>query len=176
MKTSSLLCGYEAQTEQEVLAILDALIEKDDSFKDIYGIKKIYTKKTKECIGVGGLVRNKNFQSNYVVMSEIVLFLKSEYIGKGFGVFASMALFKEAQKLNNILIASVWEGNLSSKKLIEKNEMIFQGKTQKHYKDKSIEVCNYVKIPDKIIEELKNVNIFKFLVTNNLKINNISRF
>ena len=89
-----------------------------------------------------GLVRT---ESNF---TEGVILLKSKYIGSGIGFWAEKCLFENLERLNGVIIASVWEENKASIKLMKKNGMSFVKKSIKSYHGKVVVVVDfYVKLP-----------------------------
>lgn len=168
MKTSTLLAGNVPSTENELNEIIKSFIEPNENLREKYGLQKIYKQNSDECLGVAGLIRTNGEVIDELIISEAVLFIKSEYIGKGIGLFTSIKLMDLAMSLNNILISSVWEENTPSIRLIEKNGMKLKEKIVKTYKNVSFIVRTYIKFPKTITEIESTIDIKSLLLTKKL--------
>jgi RimJ/RimL family protein N-acetyltransferase len=152
MKTSTLFACDVPKTERDLHIAMIFLLEVKKKFKKDYGLKKVWHSDLKEYIGVSGLIRREKYNNcDYVV--EGVIFLQSKYIGSGFGFWILKNLFNNFEKLNAIMVASVWENNLPSINLIKKNGMKFAGCELKSYKGKEIKIELYFKLPINLLEQ-----------------------
>ena len=71
--------------------------------------------------------------------------LKAKYIGGGIGFLIEKKLYDYMRSKQNItLIAGIWEENIPSIKLVQKNGMRFVKKINKSYNNKTIVVDLYV--------------------------------
>ena len=168
MKTTTLLAGNIPSTEDELNEIIKSFMEPNENLREKYGLQKIYKQNSDECLGVAGLIRTNSEVIDELIISEAVLLIKSQYIGKGMGLFASIKLIDMAMNLNNILISSVWEENTPSIRLIEKNGMKLKERMVKTYKNLSFIVRTYIKFPKTIIEADNAIDIKSLLLTKKL--------
>lgn len=94
------------------------------------------------------------------------MFLKQKYIGSGLGFKIEKVFAKKVEERQNIVIASIWEYNSPSIRLIERLGMVCTGKIRKIYNGKTVYANMYIKFP----ESLKNVdaaavNLQEFFIT-----------
>ena len=126
--------------------MIASFIEPEKEFRKDYGLQKVWNVELEKYIGVSGLVRREKHNVGYVV--EGLVFLKSEYLASGFGFWTLKILFSNLEKINGVMVASVWEQNFPSIRLIQKNNMIFAGNTVKLYKEKAINIDLYYKFSE----------------------------
>lgn len=158
-------CGLP-KSDYDIHLLLDSLIEKDKHFKPHYGIKKVFHSRLKKYIGFAGLVRCSRKISPYnntVVEGEV--FLKEEYIGSGLGFRIEKVFESRLEERQEIVIASIWEGNTASIRLIEKLNMSFVGKIEKCYNGKTVYANMYIKFPSSLRNADKNINLEAFFIT-----------
>ena len=150
MKTSTTFACGIPETEKEFNLLIYSLLEHDKNFQKDYGLQKIFNPKLNEYIGVIGLIRREKFNDlSYIV--EGVIFLKSNYLNSGSGYWALELLFSNLEELKGIMVASVWEHNRPSIRLIKANGMNFVKKASKAYKGRTIGLELYVKSSKDII-------------------------
>jgi predicted PhzF superfamily epimerase YddE/YHI9/RimJ/RimL family protein N-acetyltransferase len=166
MKTSTFFAGGLADNDYDLHKVMNSLIEKEEQFKKDYGLQKVYNTELNEYIGVTGLIRCEKKFSNYSNnIVEVGTLLTSSFIGKGFGLAIDLILAKKVEDLNVIVMASIWEENITSIKLAQKVGMIFLEKSSKIYNRKKVIIDIYVKFPKSINNTEKLVNIENFLIT-----------
>jgi predicted PhzF superfamily epimerase YddE/YHI9 len=165
MKTSTAFAGGIPKTEKELHLLMSSLLETNKNYKEYYGLQKIFSGELDKFIGVGGLIRTKKRIYNYKnIVVEGARFLKSEYIGKGFGLILDGILAKRIEALDVILVGSVWESHVSSNHLLIKYGMQFVKKFTKTYENKVININTYIKFPSSL-KTSKVSDIENFLIS-----------
>jgi RimJ/RimL family protein N-acetyltransferase len=169
MKTTTAFAGSLASNDKDLHLLFHTYLENQKEFQKDYGLHKIFHKKFNEYVGVMGLIRcHQKIEGYENEVVEGVIFLKSKYIGSGLGFWAEQVLFENIEKLNTIMIASVWEENIASIKLMKKNGMEFIGQIIKIYKGRAINVDLYIKFPAGVSASSKVLHIEKLFVVKKL--------
>jgi RimJ/RimL family protein N-acetyltransferase len=139
MKTSTVFACQIPANDYDLHLLMSLIIEQEESFKQNYGMQKVYSKTLNDYVGIGGLIRNEN---NIV---EGGVLLKSKYISSGIGFWVEKKLLNYMNSKQNITaIAGIWEENTPSIRLAEKHGMQFIKKIYKTYNNKTIAVNLYV--------------------------------
>lgn len=166
MKTSTTFaCGVPENT-YDLNRLINSFIEKEKEFEEQYGLQKVFSSYLNENVGVAGLIRCPNQLKEYSnVIVEVAIFLKSKFIGKNIGFIVDGMLSKKGEELNNIMIASIWEGNKSSIRLTEKYGGIFVGKAKKIYRERTVNTNMYIKTPKNMQDISQNIDIESLLIS-----------
>jgi RimJ/RimL family protein N-acetyltransferase len=139
MKTSTAFACQIPLNDYDLHLLMSLIIEQEEEFASQYGMQKIYSKTLNDYVGIGGLIRNENN------ILEGGVLLKSKYVSSGIGFWVEKKLFNYMRSIQNItVIASIWEENIPSIKLVKKNGMQLIKKINKSYNNKTIVVDLYV--------------------------------
>ena len=158
MKTSTAFAGGLAENDYDLHTFMNALLEKDESFRKDYGFQKIWHTELKDYLGVAGLIRCKN-----VNIVEYGMFIKSEYNNRGFGVYLLKTYFEKERK--RVIISSVWIKNYPCMKIVERYGMRLINKISKIYNNRVVDLNVYVKYSSNVFEvsDIENALITKQL-------------
>ena len=139
MKTSTTFACNTPQTEHDLHLLIQSFLETNEKYKKDYGLQKVFSKELNDYIGIVGIIRcDKKIKGYKNIVVEGVRFLKSKYIGKGIGALLDLHTARQQERLNIILVATTWEGHISSNHLLQKYGMIPTGKVEKVLCDSAV--------------------------------------